>query len=384
MAAGLMVCAVYTLVCVQMTILAVTLYLHRAQAHRACAFHPWLEHGFRFWLWLTTSMRTDQWVAVHRYHHARVESADDPHSPWVKGIWTVLFKGAFLYHEAAKNTELIQRYAHGTPKDWIEMQLYRPYQRVGIRLLLVVNTLLFGWMGIAVWAVQMLWIPLHAAGIINGLGHYFGYRNFQTQDRSTNIIPWAFWIGGEELHNNHHAFPDSAKFSVKWYEFDLGYAILRGLSALGLATIKRVYPSLEGLSKKRFSCDLERWKALVQHRLWVLEKYQRTVFIPMLSKYQDILLQHGNSSSAQYLKMCRESTYVLSEKNRSNINSALQISRPLCSVRTLYERLEEICYKTQRGQKQMLLALENWCEEAKKTREATLIEFAYWLETTFI
>ena len=223
------------------TIVAVTIYLHRCQTHRAVEFHPWVSHFFRYWLWLTTGMKTKEWVAIHSKHHANVEELEDPHSPVQKGIWKVLFEGAELYRMEAKNEETLLRYGRGTPNDWIERNLYSHYCKTGIGMLLLVDIILFGWIGITVWAVQMMWIPFFAAGIINGVGHYWGYRNFNTPDNSRNIFPWGILIGGEELHNNHHENGSSAKFSSRWWEFDIGWMYIKILEFFGLATVKRVH-----------------------------------------------------------------------------------------------------------------------------------------------
>jgi len=220
------------------TIACVTLYLHRSQAHRAVEFNPVVAHAMRFWLWLTTGMVTKQWVAIHRKHHRFTDEPDDPHSPVHYGIWRVLFKGAGLYHSASKDLAMVQQYGVGTPNDWIEQNLYSLHSRLGILLMLVIDCLFFGPWGLIVWAVQMLWIPFWAAGVVNGVGHWWGYRNGETKDASKNIIPWGVIIGGEELHNNHHLAPASAKLSVKPWEFDLGWFYIRTLTFLGLAKVR--------------------------------------------------------------------------------------------------------------------------------------------------
>jgi len=229
---------IYTLVMVQITIACVTLYLHRSQAHRAVQFHPAVAHFMRFWLWMTTGMVTKQWVAIHRKHHQAADTEADPHSPKIHGIWTVLFKGALLYNEASKNKILVRDLGQGTPNDWIEENLYTPHSRLGIFLMLIIDLALFGFLGLVVWGIQMLWIPFWAAGVINGAAHWWGYRNYDVKDTSRNLWPWAFWIGGEELHNNHHGDGASAKFSKKSYEFDIGWMYIRILERLGLAKVR--------------------------------------------------------------------------------------------------------------------------------------------------
>ena len=223
---------------VQITIACVTLYLHRSQAHRAVQFHPAVAHFMRFWLWMTTGMVTKQWVAIHRKHHQAADTEADPHSPKIHGIWTVLFKGALLYNEASKNKILVRDLGQGTPNDWIEENLYTPHSRLGIFLMLIIDLALFGFLGLVVWGIQMLWIPFWAAGVINGAAHWWGYRNYDVKDTSRNLWPWAFWIGGEELHNNHHGDGASAKFSKKSYEFDIGWMYIRILERLGLAKVR--------------------------------------------------------------------------------------------------------------------------------------------------
>ena len=228
----------YTLIATHITIACVTLYLHRSQAHRSVAFHPAIEHFMRFWLWLTTGMVTKQWVAIHRKHHRYSDREGDPHSPWVYGIWQVLFRGAGLYHAASKDTDMVNTYGRGTPADWPERNIYTPHSRLGIGLVLVLNTVVFGWWGPVIWGIQMIWIPFWAAGVINGLGHWAGYRNGETRDLSRNISPWGIVIGGEELHNNHHLDPASARLSRRWWEFDIGWMYICILKNLRLATVK--------------------------------------------------------------------------------------------------------------------------------------------------
>ena len=228
----------YTLIATHITIACVTLYLHRSQAHRSVVFHPAIEHFMRAWLWLTTGMVTRQWVAIHRKHHRYSDREGDPHSPWVYGIWQVLFRGAMLYHEASKDKDMVGTYGRGTPADWLERNIYSAHSRLGIGILLVLNTLVFGWWGPVIWLVQMAWIPFWAAGVVNGLAHWWGYRNGETRDLSRNISPWGIVIGGEELHNNHHLAPASARLSQRWWEFDIGWMYICILKTLRLATVK--------------------------------------------------------------------------------------------------------------------------------------------------
>ena len=234
-----MTALIYTLIVTHLTIVSVTLYLHRCQAHRGIDFHPSISHFMRFWLWLTTGMTTKQWVAIHRKHHQTTDQPGDPHSPHVYGIWTLLTSGWYLYNKAAKDPNFVIQYGKGTPKDWIERKLYTPHHKLGLIIMLIIDLVLFGYWGLLVWAVQMIWIPFLAAGVINGIGHYWGYRNGETRDYSRNIIPWGIIIGGEELHNNHHLNPANPKLSIKKWEFDIGWMWFKILEKLGLARISR-------------------------------------------------------------------------------------------------------------------------------------------------
>ena len=271
------------LVFTQLTIFSVTLYLHRSQAHRGVDFHPLINHFFRFWTWLTTSMITKEWVAIHRKHHAKVETAEDPHSPQFKGIGNVFWRGVELYREARWQRADIEQYGKGAPDDWVERNIYTPHPLAGPTLLLFVHFALFGFMGIALWAIQMAWIPFWAAGVVNGLGHWWGYRNFESADTSTNLTPWGVWIGGEELHNNHHAFPSSARFSMRRWEFDIGWAAIKAMQALGLAKVLRVAPTLD-IRPNISVPDTDTLKALLAHRFLAMTDYQRNVLKPALQE----------------------------------------------------------------------------------------------------
>ena len=279
--AGFTALALYFLIATQLTILAVTLYLHRSIAHRAVDFHPLVAHVFRFWTWLTTSMITREWAAIHRKHHAKCETAEDPHSPQIKGIKTVFWRGVELYREARSDRASIEKYGKGCPDDWIERHLYTRYPTLGPTLLLFVSFALFGFAGVAIWALQMAWIPFWAAGVVNGLGHWWGYRNFETADTATNLTPWAFWIGGEELHNNHHAFPSSAKFALRRFEFDIGWSTIQLLQTVGLARVLRVAPSLD-VRPNIAMPDTETLRALLAIRFQAMTDYYRCVTLPAL------------------------------------------------------------------------------------------------------
>ncbi len=261
-----------TLALTHITIASVTIYLHRHQAHRALDLHPVASHFFRFWLWFSTGIITKEWVAIHRKHHAKCETVEDPHSPVILGIKKVLLQGYELYRKEAQNQETLDRYSHGTPDDWLEKNLYSKHNLLGIAIMLVIDLLLFGPIGLTIWAVQMAWIPVNAAGIINGAGHYWGYRNYACADASTNIVPWGIFIGGEELHNNHHAYASSAKLSSKWYEFDIGWLYIRILASFKLAQIKKIAPQVR-LDISKTVCDLETLQAVITNRYEVMTKY---------------------------------------------------------------------------------------------------------------
>jgi stearoyl-CoA desaturase (delta-9 desaturase) len=267
---------VVTLALTHVTIAAVTIYLHRGQAHRGLDLHPAVAHFFRFWLWLTTGMVTKEWVAIHRKHHAKVETAEDPHSPQTRGIRTLLLQGAELYRTESRNLETLEKYGVGTPDDWVERNVYTPYSWEGVGLMLIIDLMLFGPIGATIWAVQMAWIPVTAAGIVNGIGHYWGYRNFSCEDASRNIVPWGILIGGEELHNNHHAYGTSARLSSQWYEVDLGWMYIRGLETLGLATVRKVAPRLK-FDRAKLNADVETLQAIITHRYAVLTSYARSL-----------------------------------------------------------------------------------------------------------
>ena len=358
-----------------LTIMAVTLFLHRCQAHRAIDLHPLVSHLFRFWLWLTTGQVTREWVSVHRKHHARTESEDDPHSPFVYGINKVLWEGVELYKQAAADPSVIRDYGHGTPDDWIERNLYSRFSNVGIGLLMIIFIGLFGPIGISYWALQMVWIPFLAAGVINGGGHYWGYRNFETQDGSTNLTNVGFLIGGEELHNNHHAYPSSAKFSAHWWELDIGWLYIRLLSAIRLAQIKKVAPRPIH-NKDKQTLDLDGVRAIVSSRMHIMANYAKHVTLPVLKS--EIGLADSRYRSA--LKRARK--VLIRERSRmttpqlENLNSILRENRQLKIVYEYQQRLKELWARNYKSHENMLNALIEWCQEAEKTGIRVLEEFA--------
>ncbi|MGV8960125.1 MAG: DesA family fatty acid desaturase [Stenotrophomonas sp.] len=364
------------LVFTQLTIFAVTLYLHRSQAHRGVDFHPIVSHVFRFWVWLTTSMITKEWVAIHRKHHAKVETDEDPHSPVAKGIGMVFWRGVELYREARQMRADIEQYGRGAPEDWIERHLYTPHANLGPVVLLVVNSVLFGLPGVALWAIQMAWIPFWAAGVVNGLGHWWGYRNFESADTSTNLTPWAFWIGGEELHNNHHAFPSSARFSMRRWEFDIGWSVIRGLQAFGLAKVLRVAPSMD-VRPNIAVPDADTLKALLSHRFQAMTDYQRNVFTPALkeeaaaagAKLRKLLprrMRKGLVNDGRWLK----------PDCRAQLNEWVE-QRPRIQVLVEHRaRLAALLEARSHDASERLKQLQAWCHEAEASGIRALQDYA--------
>ena len=366
----------YALVTTHITIASVTIYLHRHQAHRAMDLHALPSHFFRFWLWLGTGQVTKEWVSIHRKHHAKCETIDDPHSPQAHGIKKVFWQGAELYRAESKNMETMSKFGHGTPKDWMERNVYTRYSWQGVGLMMVINLALFGVAGLAVWAVQMVWIPVTAAGIINGIGHYWGYRNFEAPDASTNISPWGIMIGGEELHNNHHTYPTSAKFSVKPYEFDIGWVYIRALEKVGLATVKKVAPKLQ-LGEISPVADENTLEALIAHRYEVMAGYARE-------------LRRAGRAEIEVLKAKKADVSVLRAANRwlhrdddkvpaaarSQIAQARAEHPVLDKMVTMREELRQMWLTTSASREQLASDLQAWCHRAEESGIAALRDFS--------
>jgi stearoyl-CoA desaturase (delta-9 desaturase) len=367
---------VYLLVATQLTIFSVTLYLHRSQAHRGVDFHPVLSHFFRFWTWLTTSMITREWVAIHRKHHAKCETEEDPHSPRTKGIRTVFWRGVELYREARTDRASIEQYGKGAPNDWIERHLYTAHATWGPTFLLFLSFALFGFKGIAVWAIQMAWIPFWAAGVVNGLGHWWGYRNFETTDTATNLTPWGVWIGGEELHNNHHAFPSSAKFALRKWEFDIGWAAIKGLETLGLAKVLRVAPSLDVRPNINVP-DADTMKALLAHRFQAMTDYQRNVLKPAL---REEAAAAGAKLRALLPRPLRKG--IVDDGRWLNPEAREQLQTWVAQrprIRTLVEyraRLSEVLEARSNDAAERLRQLQAWCHEAEASGIRVLQEYS--------
>ena len=368
--------ALVLLVATQLTIFSVTLYLHRSQAHRGVDFHPVIAHFFRFWTWLTTSMITREWVAIHRKHHAKCETEEDPHSPMHKGIGTVFWRGVELYREARGMRADMEQYGKGTPDDWIERRLYTPLATLGPVVLLVVQFTLFGAWGVAMWAIQMAWIPFWAAGVVNGLGHWWGYRNFETTDTATNLTPWALWIGGEELHNNHHAFPSSAKFALRRWEVDIGWTVIKGLEKVGLAKVLRVAPSLDVRPNINVP-DTDTVKALLAHRFQAMTDYQRKVLKPALREEARLAGEKMRALLPRKLrKGLADDGRWLSPESRAQLEQWVE-QRP--RIQTLIEyraRLRAVLETRGHDASERLRQLQAWCQEAEASGIRALQEYS--------
>jgi stearoyl-CoA desaturase (Delta-9 desaturase) len=368
-----------TLAMTHVTIAAVTIYLHRHSAHRALNLHPVVSHFFRFWLWLTTGMVTKEWTAIHRKHHAKVETADDPHSPVALGIRKVLLEGSELYRAESKNPETLEKYGRGTPDDWIERNLYTRFLWQGVGLMMIIDLLLFGPIGLTIWAVQMLWIPINAAGIINGIGHYWGYRNYACEDASTNIVPWGILIGGEELHNNHHAYGSSAKFSAKWYELDLGWVYIRILETLGLAKVRKVAPRLK-LDAGKEAPDFDTLQAVINHRYAVLTNYARTLkatyrteIITLRERSRGVL----DGDTLKRLKVwIQADAATLPAGARAKLEVALASSKPLQTLCAMRQELAAVWERSTDSREQLLQRLQDWCRRAEASGIPTLAQFS--------
>ncbi|AFO50469.1 MULTISPECIES: delta-9 fatty acid desaturase DesA [Pseudomonas] len=369
-----------TLLMTHVTIVSVTVYLHRYSAHRALELNGALKHFFRFWLWLTTAQNTREWTAVHRKHHAKCETPDDPHSPVYKGLGTVLRKGAELYREEARNPETLRIYGKNCPDDWIERNLYSRYKLGGIALMAVIDLLLFGTIGITIWAVQMMWIPFWAAGVVNGLGHALGYRNFECRDAATNLVPWGIIIGGEELHNNHHTYPNSAKLSVKRWEFDMGWAWIRLFCLLRLAKVQRVAPIAHRVAGKA-SLDMDTAMAILNNRFQIMAQYRKLVIGPLVKQELARVDASVRYRFRRAKRLLSRETSLLEDRHHVRIESMLAHSQAL---KTIYEKrlaLQQIWARTSANGHDMLAAMKDWVHEAETSGIQALRDFAAQLKT---
>ena len=365
------------LVLVQITIAAVTVYLHRCQAHRALDVHPVVGHFFRFWLWLTTGMITKEWAAIHRKHHAKCETEDDPHSPQVLGIERVLFGGVLLYVKESRKAETMTRYGHGTPDDWMERNVYTPLNKWGIVILALVDIALFGLLpGALIFGVQMAWIPFWAAGVINGIGHWWGYRNFVTEDASTNITPIAAWIGGEELHNNHHAYPTSAKFSIRWYEFDLGWLYIRTLSALGLATVRKTAPKVK-LDPSKIEIDAQTLQAVIAHRYDVLASYAKSMKLSCAAELEQLRARGHDSSALKAIrKWLHHDASDVPMEHREKVDRVFASSPMLKTTWKMRQELTRLWERSTLTTEQLVHQLKDWCDRAERSEVPALVAFS--------
>jgi stearoyl-CoA desaturase (delta-9 desaturase) len=366
----------YALVTTHITIASVTIYLHRHQAHRAMDLHALPAHFFRLWLWLGTGQVTKEWVSIHRKHHAKCETLEDPHSPQAHGIKKVFWQGAELYRAESKNKETMTKYGHGTPNDWVERNIYTRYSWQGVGLMMIIDLALFGIAGLAVWAVQMAWIPVTAAGIINGIGHYWGYRNFEAPDASTNISPWGIIIGGEELHNNHHTYPTSAKFSVKPYEFDMGWGYIRALEIVGLAKVKKVPPKLQ-LGSIQPVADEKTLEALIAHRYEVMAGFARAV--RDAGRVEVAALKSKNADSS-VLRAANRWLHRDDDKVPASAKPQLAQARAehpvLDKMVIMREELRQMWLTTSASREQLTADLQGWCNRAEQSGIAALNEFS--------
>ncbi|MBW9336405.1 MULTISPECIES: DesA family fatty acid desaturase [Herbaspirillum] len=368
---------IYTLVMTHITIVGVTLYLHRCQAHRALELHAIPSHFFRLWLWMTTGMVTKEWAAIHRKHHAKCETEEDPHSPQTRGINKVMWQGAELYRMESKNAETMEKFGHGTPDDWIEHNIYSKYGWQGVGIMLIIDVLLFGAIGLTVWAVQMAWIPFWAAGVVNGLGHFWGYRNYDCNDAATNLFPIGIIIGGEEMHNNHHTFGTSAKFSAKWYEFDIGWMYIRILETFGLAKVKKVAPVPKFDSQKSV-IDFDTLQSVIANRYDVTAKYARS----LKSAWKDELdhLIEKAQLESRFLKsskkLLQREPARLEDGQKQQLSELFAHSKALQTMHEMRIELGAIWERSHSTREQLLQQLQDWCTRAEASGVKALRDFA--------
>jgi len=370
------------LILVQITIAGVTVYLHRCQAHRALDVHPIVSHFFRFWMWLTTGMITKEWAAIHRKHHAKCETEEDPHSPRIHGINKILWGGVALYVKESYKKDVIERYGHSTPDDWLERNIYTPLNKWGIAIMAAIDVWLFGPLaGALIWGVQMLWIPFWAAGVVNGIGHYFGYRNFQTEDDSTNIVPWAAWIGGEELHNNHHSYPTSAKFSMRWYEFDIGWMYITIMKSLGLVKVRKQAPKVK-LDPAKWEVDAATLQAVIAHRFDVMANYAKSMKRTSRLEIEAMQAKGLDSAPVQAIrKWWYRDQATVPAVHRARIAEVIETSPALKASWAMREELTRIWERSTLSTEQLVHQLKDWCERAEKSNVPPLVQFSHRLRS---
>jgi len=366
------------------TILTVTIFLHRCQAHRSLELHAIPSHFFRLWAWMTTGMVTKEWAAIHRKHHAYADKEGDPHSPHVYGLKELMLRGAELYKKEASNKETIAKYGNGTPDDWLEKNIYSKYDSLGVWLMLSINILLFGVMGITIWAVQMMWIPFFAAGVINGLGHWFGYRNFENPDKATNLLPWGILIGGEELHNNHHTFATSAKLSAKWYEFDLGWMWIRILEICKLAKVKKTIPEMYTTKAPKLLPDLQSLEAIVSNRYELAVKFARDLKVDYKNEVAKL-----KSSVADKLSWSKAKTLLVKDKElftpneKSTVEQACKQSPVLQKIFAMREELSKLWARSTMTKEELVKSLQDWCKRAEESGIESLCNFSLRLRSVY-
>lgn len=367
----------YTLAVTHITIAGVTIFLHRCQTHRGLDLHSIPSHFFRFWLWMTTGMVTKEWVAIHRKHHAKCETEEDPHSPVTRGIKKVFFEGSELYRAESKNLETLEKYGYGTPDDWLERNVYTRHSVMGISLMMIINVALFGVIGVTVWAVQMVWIPITAAGIINGIGHWWGYRNYDSNDAATNICPLGILIGGEELHNNHHTFGTSAKLSSKWYEFDIGWMYIRMLESVGLAKVKKIAPEPK-FEKGKLYLDFDTLQSVISNRYDVTAKYRKSLKKTWREEFAHLKeksnLESGFLRSAG--KLLRREPAKLEPPHKKQLTELFAHSKPLKTMHEMRVELATIWERSYATRDQLLHQLQDWCARAEASGITALRDFS--------
>jgi len=370
----------FTLIATHITIVGVTVYLHRGMAHRALDFHPILSHFFRFWMWLTTGQNTKAWAAIHRKHHAKCETIEDPHSPVAMGLKKVFWQGAELYRAEAKNQETLDKYGHGCPDDWVERNVYTAHSTWGVSLMLIIDVALFGTAGLSVWGIQMLWIPVLAAGVINGIGHFWGYRNFDCVDASRNIFPIGILIGGEELHNNHHTFGTSAKLSSKWYEFDIGWMYIRIFEAFGLVKVRKVAPEVRVARVAKAQVDMASVNAVISNRYDVLARYARTMKDAYRAEMTRLGTELKSVEEKALARLPRKALVVheskLTDGERSKLNALCARSEAMRTLVEMREELRQVWERTNLSKEQMLEHLQKWCERAEASGNRWLQEMS--------
>ncbi|HLW73448.1 MAG TPA: fatty acid desaturase [Gammaproteobacteria bacterium] len=359
---------------IHLTVVSVTLYLHRTATHRGLDMHPLASHVMRAWLWVTTGMLTKEWVAVHRKHHALCETAEDPHSPKIKGLRKVVLEGAELYRAEAANPETLEKYGRGTPDDWVEQRIYTRHGKMGVAIMLIIDLALFGVIGLTIWAIQMIAIPFLAAGVVNGLGHYYGYRNFECKDAATNVVPWGIILGGEELHNNHHAFPSSAKFALRAWEFDIGWWYIRALKWLGLVRVRRVAPT--PVMNQQAQVNLDTVQAVILNRLHVLRHYGRKVIVPAYKQEKRGACAWRHKLLAGTRRLMIRDRGLLKPTEQRHLRLALARSQALDTVYGFRLKLEKLWENKAQSNDTLLRHFQEWCHEAEQSGVASLQEFA--------